>query len=167
MSLPDWAQVTPDRRAHIERVVELLDRWASAMRVPDVERSRWHRAGWLHDSLRDASFTGPLSHGPAAADRAAADGERDRGVLDAVRYHTVGSAGWEDVGRMLYLADFLEPGRDSPKKSSDREALAQRVPTERDDVLREVARRRIDWVLRSGWPLVRETVAFWNALISR
>ena len=167
MSLPGWAQVSPERRAHIERVVTMLDRWADAMHVSKTERERWRRAGWLHDALRDASFGDPRSHGPAAADRAAANGERDRGVLDAVRYHTIGSAGWDDVGRMLYLADFLEPGRDGPRKSSDREVLAQRVPRERDDVLREVARRRIDWVLGSGWPLPAETVAFWNALASR
>lgn len=106
-----------------------------------------------------------MAHGPAAADRAAQDGERDRGVLDAVRYHTIGYAGWDDVGRMLYLADFLDPGRDFDPDG--RRALAERVPVDRDAVLREVARRRIEWVLKSGWPLLPETVAFWNALASR
>ena len=89
----------------------------------------------------------------------------DRGVLEAVRYHTVGYAGWDAVGRMLYLADYLEPGR--PFDADDRGQLAERVPRERDEVLRDVARRRITWVLHSGWPLPPETVAFWNALVSR
>lgn len=165
MSLPSWAQVSPQRRAHIERVVALLDEWAKLMNVPASEGDRWLRAGWLHDALRDAPLGDERAHGPAAAERAAAQGERDRGVLDAVRYHTIGCAGWDDAGRMLYLADFLEPGRDSTGQRSDRETLAQRVPTDRDGVLREVARRRIEWVLRSGWPLVPETVAFWNAIV--
>src|SRR5204862_431712 len=78
-------------------------------------------------------------HVPPAADRAAATGERDPGVLAAVRHHTLGSVEWDDVGRMLYLADFLEPGRDFA--AAERADLAQRVPTERDAVLREVARR--------------------------
>ena len=112
MSLPEWAQVTKDRRAHIERVVQLLSDWAEAMRVAPVERDRWLRAGWLHDALRDAPLGDPKAHGPAAADKAAAMGEDDHGVLDAVRYHTIGSSDWDEVGRMLYLADFLEPGRD-------------------------------------------------------
>ena len=165
MSLPEWAQAAAERRAHIERVVGLLSTWADAMRVTAKERDRWLRAGWLHDALRDAPFADPVAHGPAAADRAAATGERDRGVLDAVRYHTLGSADWDDVGRMLYLADFLEPGRaaDPP----DRAELARRVPTERDAVLREVARRRLEWVLRSGWSLPAETVAFWNQLVAK
>ena len=165
MSLPAWAQVSPARRAHIERVVAQLRSWADAMHVDPQERDRWIRAGWLHDALRDAPLGDPLAHGPAAADRAAADGERDRGVLDAVRHHTVGSPAWDDVGRMLYLADFLEPGRD--RIAADRAELAQRVPVERDVVLREVARRRIEWLLRSGWPLPVATVAFWNQLVGR
>ena len=162
MSLPAWAQVTPARRGHIERVATLLDEWASALRVGEPERDRWLRAAWLHDALRDAPLGDLMAHGPAAAERAANDGERDPGVLDAVRYHTVGYAGWDDVGRMLYLADFLDPGRDFDRDG--RRTLAARVPAERDAVLREVARRRIAWVLKSGWPLHPETVAFWNAL---
>jgi HD superfamily phosphohydrolase YqeK len=165
VSLPVWAQVTPARRSHVERVAGLLGAWASAMRVAPAERDRWLRAAWLHDALRDAPLKDLMAHGPAAAERSAQDGERDRGVLDAVRYHTIGYAGWDDVGRMLYLADFLDPGRDFDRDG--RRALVERVPTERDAVLREVACRRIEWVLRSGWPLPPETVEFWNALASR
>ena len=163
MSLPAWAVVTPARRAHIERVVALLNSWADMMEVAPRERERWVRAGWLHDALRDAPLADARAHGPAAADRAAEDGESDRGVLDAVRFHTVGSAEWDDVGRMLYLADFLEPGRDLP----DRADLARRVPNERDAVLQEVARRRLEWIIRSGWPLSDATVAFWNQLVGQ
>jgi len=163
MALPPWAQATPERRAHIERVVGLLTQWATARGVPQPERTRWIRAAWLHDALRDAPAANELAHGPMAADRAAQDGEADRGVLDAVRYHSLGYAGWDDVGRMLYLADFLEPGREYDQE--ERRLLAARVPQERDPVLREVARRRISWMLRSGWSLPPETVGFWNALV--
>jgi HD superfamily phosphohydrolase YqeK len=165
VSLPAWAQVSAERRAHIERVVTLLHSWADAMHVEAKERDRWLRAGWLHDALRDAPLEDPLAHGPAAADRAAADGERDRGVLDAVRFHTVGAPDWDDVGRMLYLADFLEPGREFA--SAERAQLVRRVPAERDAVLREVARCRIEWILRSGWLLPATTAAFWNQLAGR
>jgi len=163
VSLPAWAVVTPARRAHIERVVALLNSWADMMEVAPRERERWVRAGWLHDALRDAPLPDARAHGPAAADRAAADGERDRGVLDAVRFHTIGSPEWDDVGRMLYLADFLEPGRTLP----DGADLARRVPNERDAVLEQVARRRLEWIIRSGWPLPDASVAFWNQLVRR
>jgi hypothetical protein len=39
------------------------------------------------------------------------------------------------------------------------------VPTERDAVLLEVAARRIARVIDCRWPLVPETVSFWNSLV--
>jgi HD superfamily phosphohydrolase YqeK len=165
VSLPGWAVVSPTRRAHIERVVALLGRWADASRLAPAERARWLRAAWLHDALRDVPAIDELAHGPLAADRAAAEGESDRGVLAAVRFHSIGHAAWDDAGKALYLADYLEPGRSFD--AAARAALAARVPTEREAVLREVAARRIAWVIESGWPLVPETVGFWNALVSR
>jgi HD superfamily phosphohydrolase YqeK len=163
--MPVWAQVTPERRAHIERVVRLLGDWAHALEVSAAEQDRWLRAAWLHDALRDVPAAHALAHGPMAADRAARDGERDRGVLDAVRHHSLGYAGWDDVGRMLYLADYLEPGREFDR--AERALLAARVPLERDAVLLEVARRRMTRALNSAWPLPQETVEFWNDLVGR
>ena len=164
MSLPPWAVVTPERRAHIERVVALLDSWAAARRAPNAERARWLRAGWLHDALRDAPAANELAHGPMAAERAAREGETDRGVLDAVRYHSLGHAGWDDVGKMIYLADYLEPGRTFEREL--RASLAAQVPQDRDGVLQQVAARRIARVIDGRWPLVRETVDFWNSLVA-
>lgn len=162
--LPDWAVVTPERRAHIERVAALVDEWATGLSVPPEERARWLRAAWLHDALRDAPLAGEMDHGPRCAERLVREGERDQGVLDAIRYHSVGYAGWDEVGRMLYLADHLEPGRTHDREA--RAALRARMPVAREAVLKEVARRRVEWSLRSGWPLSGETVAFWNALVS-
>ena len=164
MSLPPWAVVTPERRGHIERVVGLLDAWAAARRAPAAERARWLKAGWLHDALRDAPAADELAHGPMAAERAARDGETDRGLLDAVRYHSLGYAGWDDAGKMLYLADYLEPGRSFDREA--RAALAARVPGDRDAVLQQVAARRLNRVIDGRWPLVRETVDFWNSLVA-
>src|SRR5204862_395895 len=121
------------------------------------------RAGWLHDALRDAPAANELAHGPMAAERAARAGETDRGVLDAVRYHSLGYAGWDDVGKMLYLADYLEPGRAFDREV--RASLAARVPQDRDTALQQVAARRIARVIEGRWPLVRETVDFWNSLV--
>src|SRR5437870_13834262 len=110
------------------------------MRVPEAERGRWLRAAWLHDALRDAPAANDLEHGPRTADRAARNGEADRGVLDAVRYHSLGYAGWAEVGRLLYLADYLAPGRKLER--DDRAGLRARVPSARDAALIVVARRR-------------------------
>jgi HD superfamily phosphohydrolase YqeK len=144
------------------------------MRVDSRERQRWLRAVWLHDALRDApeaeidrwasSTPGPaeLRHGPASAARAKAEGEIDRGILDAVRYHSVGLAEWEMVGRVLYCADYLEPGRDF--KRERRAELAARFPLDPTGVLREVAMMRLSRLVTSGWPIPEPTVRFWNSL---
>jgi HD superfamily phosphohydrolase YqeK len=174
--LPEWAIVSPARREHIERVAELAARWALEMGVPEGERHRWLRAVWLHDALRDApddelrrwapDAPGPvdLRHGPASAARAKAEGENDRGVLDAVRYHSIGLAEWDMVGRILYCADYLEPGRKYAREW--RAELAERLPSEPSLVVRQVARARVGHLVSSGRPLLEPTVRFWNSLVA-
>jgi HD superfamily phosphohydrolase YqeK len=174
--LPDWAVVSPSRRKHIERVAELAGRWAEEMGVQETERRRWLRAVWLHDALRDAPEAelkrwapdalgpGDLRHGPASAARAKAEGETDRGVLDAVRYHSIGLAEWDMAGRILYCADYLEPGRKQAREW--RAALASRLPSEPSQVIRQVATARVGHLVSSGRPLLEPTVRFWNSLVA-
>lgn len=168
--------MTDERIAHVERVAELAVKWAEDLGVPDNERHRWLRAIWLHDALRDAppeelekwapSATGPLElrHGPAAAARAKAEGETDRGVLDAVRYHSIGLTEWDMVGRILYCADYLEPGRTFDRER--RAELAKRFPRDAGGVLREVIQARLAYMVHSRWPLPEPTVRFWNTLFA-
>jgi 2-amino-4-hydroxy-6-hydroxymethyldihydropteridine diphosphokinase len=172
VELPPWAQVTEKRLAHIERVTAMLDDWARAMRLSADEARAWHDAGVLHDALRDApeallrELAGPVDypvhvlHGPASAERLVRDGERRADVLSAIRWHTLGNPEWARVGRALYMADYLEPGRKfSP---GDRAFLAAQVPHDFDGVFRQVVRQRIEWSVRDGKPLYPETVGLWN-----
>lgn len=170
--LPDWAEVGEKRRAHIARVTALLDRWAEQLRLDADEAQAWHDAGRWHDALRDAApdalralAAGPdrpveTLHGPAAAVRLAREGESRGEVLDAIRWHTVGFAGWARVGRALYMADFLEPGRQFAR--ADRAFLADNLVHDFDGVFRQVVRLRIEWTVREGKALFPETVALWN-----
>lgn len=174
VALPAWAQVTDRRRAHIARVTALLDEWASALGLDDDERRLWHDAGRLHDALRDApepllrELTGDpalparMLHGPAAAALLEREGERRAELLAAIRWHTVGHPEWTRVGRALYMADFLEPGR--PFAQADRAFLARHVPHDFAGVFRQVVRTRIEWALREGKALYPETVELWNSV---
>lgn len=174
-ALPSWAEVSPRRRAHVERVAATIESWAVALRLPPAERVRWIRAAWLHDALRDASEAsqralapeaeGPpvLWHGPAAAAAAAARGERDAGVLAAVRWHSLGHPDWDACGDALYCADFLEPGRSFDVEA--RAALRERFPADPAGVLREVVRARLLHAVRSGWHVHPQTAAFWNRIV--
>lgn len=171
-ALPAWACVTEKRRAHIERVTALLDRWAGEMAIGPDEVQSWRDAGLLHDALRDApeerlralvpraDFTSEMLHGPAAAEMLEREGERRAALLEAIRWHTVGSASWARLGRALFMADFLEPGRSFAR--ADRAYLAKHVADDFDATFRQVLRMRIDHALREGHTLFPETVALWN-----
>lgn len=171
-ALPEWAIVSDKRRAHVGRVVTLLETWARELSLPEDEASRWSAAGWMHDALRDApeemlrtlsgDGTRPvqLLHGPAAAVRAEQDGERRQDVLDAVRHHTIGFVGWNRTGKALYMADFLEPGRWF--LGPERAYLARHVAADFDGTFRQVLRLRIEWTLAQGGELFPEQVQLWN-----
>jgi HD superfamily phosphohydrolase YqeK len=175
--LPRWAVVTPRRVAHIAGVVGLLERWAGERGVPPSETARWRRAALLHDALRDAplevlaryrpvpvGWPHALWHGPAAATAAERDGERDAGVLDAVRYHSLGCAHWDDAGKSLFIADALEPGRRHERPVLDQ--LVARASREPEAVLRDVAAIKLRWLVHIGRPIPGETWEFWNSLVA-
>lgn len=82
-----------------------------------------------------------------------------------MRYHSLGYAEWDDVGKMLYLADYLEHGRKGRRK--ERARLARRVPRDRDGVLREIVAQQMQSWLRIGRSIDRLTLEFWNSLAAR
>jgi HD superfamily phosphohydrolase YqeK len=173
VAMPEWAQVTPKRLAHIQRVTFLLDEWAAQLCLPDDQARTWHDAGRYHDALRDApelllhelagdtaGYAVEMLHGPAAAERLRRDGETRDELLDAIRYHTVGSPEWGQLGRALYMADYLEPGRKFSR--GDRAYLAAQAPLDFDATFRQVVRARLEWSLREGMRLYPSAVALWN-----
>jgi len=175
--LPPWAEVGEGRREHCARVAALLGRWAEGLELPEAERIRWRAAGWLHDALRDADpaalrelvppeardLPGPLLHGPAAAVRLRAEGIDDAELLDAIAYHTVGHPTFGALGRALYAADALEPGRTyDPVWTA---SLRARMPYSFDAVVIEVAASRLAHQLAQHRALRQESVDFWNSLV--
>src|SRR5215207_7551580 len=157
LDLPSWARISDARRAHIARVAGLLERWAAELRLGAAEAQAWRDAGRWHDALRDAPeaelralagdvrLPASVLHGPAAAARLTASGEQRHDVLEAIRWHTLGSAAWGRCGRALYMADFLDPGR--PFTRPDRAFLAAHVTNDFDGVFRQVVRQRLEWSL--------------------
>lgn len=174
--LPAWSEATDARRAHMARVAALMGSWSEDLGLAEADRVRWVAAAWLHDALRDADpetlrsrvppdmslLPGPLLHGPATAERLREDGVTDDEILLALAYHTLGHPRLGTLGRALYAADFLEPGRDL--LNDWRDALRARMPEHLDDVLRELVAARIVHVVERGSPMRPETVAFWNSM---
>jgi HD superfamily phosphohydrolase YqeK len=174
--LPPWAEVGERRLAHMERVARLMEQWARALALGNGEVRRWRAAGFLHDALRDApperlraevprEFRGLLDsllHGPAAAERLRLEGVTDGPFLRAVACHSLGHPGLDRMGRALFAADVLEPGR--TYRPRWRRALRKDFPLQEDAVVLQVLQARIRRGIEKGHPLHDETVAFWNAV---
>ena len=174
--LPDWAAAGESRRAHMARVADLLGSWAEQLGLPGEERARWRSLGFLHDALREVppeelrlrvpppfrDLPGPVLHGPAAAERLRVAGVEDGALLRAVAYHTLGDSELGPMGRALYSADFLEPGRRFLPEW--RAQLRARMPGDLDAVTREIVGARIRHMIELGSTLLPQTIAFWNRL---
>jgi len=174
--VPPWARFGAKRRAHAGRVAALMGGWADRLGLDAAERIRWLAAAWLHDSLKEApegelrallhgalgELPVPVLHGPAVAERLRQDGVDDRGLLTAVAYHTLGHPDFGPVGRALFAADFLEPGRRQRKRW--RASLRARMPEDEPRVVREILEARIAYLLSEGRPVRPETISFWNRL---
>ncbi len=170
--LPEWARVSDHRRLHLASVAELLTRWAGELGLDETDRLRWSAAGWLHDALRNApprdlatyaaDYPKRIRHGPAVAERLRREGVDDQEILEAVAYHSIGRGGLSRLGRFLFLADYLEPGR--PYAPLENAVLRARLPRDYVAVLKVVCARRIEERLDRGKTLRPEAVDFWNEL---
>lgn len=155
----------------------LIESWARTLGLDPAERVRWTAAARLHDALRDAdpkelreelsgpewTWPDPLLHGPAVAVRLRGEGVDDEALLLAIAYHTVGHPDFDTMGRALYAADFLEPGRRVQEER--RAALRERMPHELDTVVLHVVRARLEHALEARRPIFSETAAFWSQLL--
>jgi len=174
--LPEWTRAGPKRRAHMGHVAALMRQWAEALPLPQRDVVRWTATGWLHDVLREADpeelrphmpllfrpLPGKLLHGPAAAERLRDD--LDPEMCEAIRFHTLGSPRFGRLGRALYLADFLEPGRTFDPAYT--ESLRARMPGDMDAIFREVVRLRWTHITGKGGTAHPETQALYEQVES-
>lgn len=176
--LPDWAVMDAERMAHAERVARLMRKWAKRRGLRRSDRIRWSAAGYLHDALKGMpprrlrrvydlpdDVPDPILHGPACAVQLKEDGIDDRSLLRAIAHHTTGHRKLDELGRSLYLADYLDPGRLSGRVK--RRRLRSRLPAEHDAVLAAVAAAKIGTLLERRLQIPRVTVEFWAEVISR
>jgi predicted HD superfamily hydrolase involved in NAD metabolism len=128
----EWVrtQVGPERFRHIRGVARTSIRLARRHGLSS-EKAEW--AAWLHDCAKEWTRAEMLSwirragfrmdrseralpalwhpHAGAAAARLKW-GIRDRDLLEAIRCHTLGGPGMGPLAQAVFVADFIEPGRD-------------------------------------------------------
>ncbi|MDO4289379.1 MAG: nicotinate-nucleotide adenylyltransferase [Eubacterium sp.] len=105
-----------------------------------------------------------LLHGPVGAAVARDEyGVTDEAVLGAIRYHTTGRAGMSRLEKIIYLADFIEPGRDYPGVDKLRELAFEDL----DKAMIQALTNTIRYITNIRGLIHQETVIARNDLILR
>lgn len=84
-------------------------------------------------------------------------------VVDAIRYHTTGALVMDDLAKIVYVADVLEPGRDFPGVEDLRKAV-ERVSL--DELYFRVYQSAMSDLIRRGRYIYPASVEIWNALVA-
>lgn len=128
-----FRRLTEHRQGHIRRVADVMAKLAKIHGL-DPDSAYW--AGYGHDLAREMSRSallleasrwnlnvGPeereepvLLHGPIAAEWLKAFGVGSDEVYEAIRFHTTGGPGLGRLGKALFVADAIEPGRSFEKR---------------------------------------------------
>lgn len=105
-----------------------------------------------------------LLHGPVAAALLQEQGlVTDSAVLDAIRWHTTGRAGMSLLERVIWVADYIEPGRNFPGVGDIRREAERNL----DNALLIALDSTLRYVLQRGWLLHTYSVHARNWLLMR
>ena len=88
----------------------------------------------------------------------------DVSLLDAVYYHTTGSEKLLDnkIGLILFLADYLEPGR-----AFEKSHIEKHIPKDMLRAVREIVKGKIIFVIKRNRIIDRESIAFYHSLLGK
>lgn len=115
--------------------------------------------GFSQDLLR---FNAELWHAPAGTYLVEKEaGIKDREILDAIRYHTSGRPGMSLLEKIIYLADYIEPGRHFPGVEEVREMAKKNL----DKALIQSVKNTILFLMKKNQTVYPETFHTYNDLI--
>ncbi len=165
---------------HVMRVLDTAMSIADQIALSDEHKSRIKTAVLMHDfakgmsprELQEYAYCNrislmnnpePVYHAVVGAWMAEAFfGIEDRDILDAVKYHTTGSIKFlaNPVGAVLFLADYLEPGREIECSH-----IRENLPNDIRQGLKEVVKDKIISVVQRDKVLDQESISFYHALV--
>jgi predicted HD superfamily hydrolase involved in NAD metabolism len=88
-------------------------------------------------------------------------GIQDEDILNAIRYHTSGRANMTLLEKIVYVADYIEPGRIFPGVDEVRELAQQDL----DKALIKALQNTIQFLLKKNQPIYPDTIHTYNSLI--
>lgn len=119
-----------------------------------------YRAGLLHDVGKP--YSGALRHAPYG--RKIAEeyyGEKDKDILNSIENHTLGRIGMSLLEKIVFVADFIEPGREFPDYPglSDLRKMAR---TDIDNALLESYFAEFGYLARTGREIDARALEVYN-----
>ncbi|GLB58279.1 bis(5'-nucleosyl)-tetraphosphatase (symmetrical) YqeK [Cytobacillus sp. NCCP-133] len=109
-------------------------------------------------------YNSELWHAPVGAFLAEKEaGISDKEVLSAIRYHTSGRTGMNLLEKIIYLADYIEPGRHFPGVEEVREIADSSL----NKALIKSIQNTIMFLMRKGQPVFPATFHTYNDLVMK
>lgn len=109
------------------------------------------------------SFNSELWHAPVGAYLVHKEaGIEDEEILDAIRYHTSGRVGMTLLEKVIYVADYIEPGRHFPGVEEVRELAEEDL----DKALIQSLKNTIQFLMKRDQPVFPDTFHTYNNLVS-
>ncbi|PIO83222.1 HD domain-containing protein [Loigolactobacillus backii] len=90
-------------------------------------------------------------------------GIHDEQILNAVRRHTIGSDNMTRLDKIIFVADFIEPGRDFPGIEAARQAAA----TSLDAGVAFEIKQTLNYLLSTNKKIYPKTIATYNAYVAK
>jgi len=108
------------------------------------------------------SYPPPVLHGPLAA-LMAKDllGVDDPEILQAITAHSTGCKGMCEIGKALFVADYIEETRSFPGASE----LRSHGSLTLDELATAILRRKLDYLIENNKVIDPRAIEFWNELM--
>ncbi|GAE33336.1 bis(5'-nucleosyl)-tetraphosphatase (symmetrical) YqeK [Halalkalibacter akibai] len=120
----------------------------------------------VREKLNDKSildYGDELLHAPCGAYYVENEvGIKDQEILDAIRYHTTGKPHMTVLEKVVFLADYIEPGRHFKGIETVREIAEHDL----DKAIIEALKNTMNFLMKQNQLVFPETIATYNQLIN-
>ncbi|MGX6442822.1 bis(5'-nucleosyl)-tetraphosphatase (symmetrical) YqeK [Neobacillus sp. K501] len=117
--------------------------------------------GYPEDLLQ---YNAELWHAPVGAYLVQKEaGIADQEILDAIRYHTSGRPGMSLLEKIIYLADYIEPGRNFPGVDEVRALAIEDL----EKALIKAVQNTILFLMRKNQPVYPDSFQTYNDLVKK
>ncbi|WP_295728424.1 bis(5'-nucleosyl)-tetraphosphatase (symmetrical) YqeK [uncultured Limosilactobacillus sp.] len=172
--------LSPSRFEHVCRVEQMAIQLAQLNNV-DVEKASV--AGLCHDYAKQRpdkdfiqiihehqmapellQYGNAIWHGVVGAEMVKGElGVHDEDILNAIRQHTTGARYMTKLAQIIYMADYIEPGRDFPGVQEARQITKTNLAAG----VAYQTKHTLEYLVEKGKPVYPKTIDTYNAWVPK